>query len=417
MDGVTSSDSEKDYNLPHTDIIKAKEIEKYYELFRIFTTRDKEKITLCLSSIRTLARETDGIFSKEEMDQALSYLNIDTRNQVIKTIVKYGWIISNGVRYQFPERMRHMLMFLFNVFVGEMDSFNREIALSLAVSDLDEIAGVDEETSTESLQIAFGTLRRIKTEFINCLEQRSPVEGRNLLIKGKDFHETIGKIEDRLKKINKSSYHYTQTTEVRGLLAEIMKLSQELHEFIQQDIQANARSFGQYLTPEQVEEFLHEAPLDLLAGLIQKNFSSPRKPSFLSREELNRKAINYLENKPETQELSPPPPITEIVERRYEVSNYEGASNLFHKEIMSKLMFNSPFPLQDILIKNNYGETVFRTGLLTTLKYDLDDISENSFDINLKDNVLEFEEGFIQSITEGEISIIIKDIDERGKCE
>lgn len=49
-----------------------------------------------------------------------------------------------------------------------------------------------------------------------------------------------------------------------------MRLSQELHEFIQQDIQANARSFGQYLTPEQVEEFLHEAPLDLLAGLIQR---------------------------------------------------------------------------------------------------------------------------------------------------
>lgn len=150
--------------------------------------------------MRTLARETDGIFSKEEMDQVLGYLNTDTRNQVIKTIVKYGWIISNGVRYQFPERTRYMLMFLFTVFVGEVDSFNREIALSLAVNDLDEIVGVDEETSAESLQIAFGTLRRIKTEFINCLEQRSPVEGRNLLIKGKDFHETIGKIEDRLKK-------------------------------------------------------------------------------------------------------------------------------------------------------------------------------------------------------------------------
>jgi hypothetical protein len=339
------------------------------------------------------------------MDQVLGYLNTDTRNQVIKTIVKYGWIISNGVRYQFPERTRYMLMFLFTVFVGEVDSFNREIALSLAVNDLDEIVGVDEETSAESLQIAFGTLRRIKTEFINCLEQRSPVEGRNLLIKGKDFHETIGKIEDRLKKINKNSYHYTQTTEVRGLLAEIMRLSQELHEFIQQDIQANARSFGQYLTPEQVEEFLHEAPLDLLAGLIQKNYSSPRKPSFLSREELNRKAVNYLENKSEKQELTPPPPITEIVERRYEETNFEGASNLFHKEIMSKLMSDSVIPLHDVVIKNNYGETVFRTGLLTTLKNDLSGTSEDLFDINLKDYIIEINEGFIKNITEGDIRL------------
>ncbi|MDH6428060.1 MULTISPECIES: hypothetical protein [unclassified Paenibacillus] len=405
MNELITSNSEKDYNLPHTDIIKAKEIEKYHELFRLFITRDKEKITLCLAAVRTLARETDGIFSKEEMDQVLGYLNTDTRNQVIKTIVKYGWIISNGVRYQFPERTRYMLMFLFTVFVGEVDSFNREIALSLAVNDLDEIVGVDEETSAESLQIAFGTLRRIKTEFINCLEQRSPVEGRNLLIKGKDFHETIGKIEDRLKKINKNSYHYTQTTEVRGLLAEIMRLSQELHEFIQQDIQANARSFGQYLTPEQVEEFLHEAPLDLLAGLIQKNYSSPRKPSFLSREELNRKAVNYLENKSEKQELSPPPPITEIVERRYEETNFEGASNLFHKEIMSKLMSDSVIPLHDVVIKNNYGETVFHTGLLTTLKNDLSGTSEDLFDINLKDYILEINEGFIRNITEGDIRL------------
>ncbi|MEK4006029.1 hypothetical protein [Paenibacillus sp. FSL H3-0333] len=405
MNKLSTSNSEKDYNLPHTDIIKAKEIEKYHELFRLFITRDKEKITLCLAAVRTLARETDGIFSKEEMDQVLGYLNTDTRNQVIKTIVKYGWIISNGVRYQFPERTRYMLMFLFTVFVGEVDSFNREIALSLAVNDLDEIVGVDEETSAESLQIAFGTLRRIKTEFINCLEQRSPVEGRNLLIKGKDFHETIGNIEDRLKKINRNSYHYTQTTEVRGILAEIMRLSQELHEFIQQDIQANARSFGQYLTPEQVEEFLHEAPLDLLAGLIQKNYSSPRKPSFLSREELNRKAVNYLENKSEKQELSPPPPITEIVERRYEETNFEGASNLFHKEIMSKLMSDSVIPLHDVVIKNNYGETVFRTGLLTTLKNDLSGTSEDLFDINLKDYILEINEGFIKNITEGDIRL------------
>lgn len=43
MNELITSNSEKDYNLPHTDIIKAKEIEKYHELFRLFITRDKEK--------------------------------------------------------------------------------------------------------------------------------------------------------------------------------------------------------------------------------------------------------------------------------------------------------------------------------------------------------------------------------------
>ncbi|WP_311081801.1 hypothetical protein [Paenibacillus polymyxa] len=405
MDELISSNSEKDYNLPHADIIKAKEIEKYHDLFRLFITRDTEKITLCLAAVRTLARETDGIFSREELDQVLSYLNAETRVDVIKTIVKYGWIVSNGVRYFFPERMRHMMMFLFNVFVGEMDSFNREIAISLAVSDLDEVAGVDEEASAQSLQMAFGTLRRIKAEFLSCLEQRSPGEARGLLVKGKDFHETIEKIEDRLNKINRSSYRYTQTTEIRGLLAEIMRLSQDLHEYVQQDIQANARSFGQYLTPEQVEEFLHVASIDLLTGLVQKNFSSPRKPHFLSREELCRRGFNYLQNKPEIQELTPPPPITEIIERNFEETNSDGASDIFYKEIMNKLSQNSLTPLHEMVIKNNFGETVFRTGLLTSLRNELEDTDEKTFEICLKDGILELKEGFIESITEGEITL------------
>lgn len=115
--------------------------------------------------------------------------------------------------------------------------------------------------------------------------------------------------------------------------------------------------------------------------------------------------MNYLENKSEKQELSPPPPITEIVERRYEETNFEGASNLFHKEIMSKLMSDSVIPLHDVVIKNNYGETVFRTGLLTTLKNDLSGTSEDLFDINLKDYILEINEGFIRNITEGDIRL------------
>jgi hypothetical protein len=399
---IFTFDLKNDYDLPQDDIVKAKEIEKYHELFRLFITRDTEKITLCLAAVRTLARETDGIFSKEDMDRVLSYLNTDTRAYVIKRIVKYGWIVSNGIRYQFPERMRHMMIFLFGAFIGGGDSFNREIAVSLAVSDLDEVAGSDEETSANNLQIAFGTLRSIKAQFISSLEQRSPVEARKLLIRSRDIHEAMEKIEDRLKKVNRNSYQYTQTTEIRVISAEIMRLSQELHEFIQQDIQANARSFGQYLTPEQVEEFLHTAPLELLTRLVQNNFSSPLKPQFLSQEELLRRGSNYLENKPETQELTPPPPITEIIERHFEAINSEGAINLFYKELMIKLIQNSPIPLHKVVIKNNFGETLFRTGLLTTLRYEIEEeLDKKTFEINLDDTIIELEEGFIKSITKG----------------
>lgn len=398
---------EKDYDLRQDDILKAKEIEKYHELFRLFTARDTEKITLCIAAVRTLARETDGIFSREDMDRVLSYLNTDTRVYVIKRIVKYGWIVSNGIRYQFPERMRHMMMFLFGVFNGEGDSFNREISVSLAVSDLDEVAGSDEQTSANNLQIAFGTLKSIRSQFTSSLEQRSPVEARKLLIRSRDIHEAMEKIEDRLKKINRNSYQYTQTTGIRVITAEIMRLSQELHEFIQQDIQANARSFGQYLTPEQVEEFLHTAPLELLTRLVQNNFSAPLKPHFLSQEELIRRGSNYLDNKPEIQELTPPPPITEIVERQFEAMNSEGAANLFYKELMVELNVISPIPLHKVVIKNNFGETLFHTGLLTTIRHEIDEeLDKKTFEIYVDNATIELEGGFIDRITKGVVELV-----------
>jgi len=402
----SNSKIKESYIFEHRDVLKAKEIERYHSLFKLFMTRDKEKITLCIAAVRTLLRETDGIFSREEMESSLDYLNSETKVYVIRTIIKYGWITNNGVRYQVPERVRHMMMFFFSVFVGESDSFGQEIDVSLAVSDLDEVVGTDEESASQSLQIAFGTLKRIKMEFKNCVEQKSSSEAKNLLMKGKGFNETMRKVDIKLNEINRKSYRYTQTTEVRKTMAEIMRLSQELHEFIQQDIQANARSFGQYLTPEQVEEFLHEAPLERLAGLSEKNFSSPRKPSFLSREELYRRGFGYLENKAETQELTQAPPIVEIVERTFKEINSNSASDMFYKEIIYRLNEQSTIPLHSLVIKNNFGETIFRTGLLTTLRNELKSNEEIIFEISLKDNILELPEGFLKNITDGYVEFI-----------
>ncbi len=402
---------EQDYNLGHSDIKVAKEIEPLHNLFKLFSLRNPEMITLCLAAVRTLARETNGIFSREEMDHALSYLTQSTRLKVINKILYYNWIVSNGIKYEFPENLRYMMMFLFGPLAQSSDSFKRDIELSFAISDLDEVAGSNDETAETNLQVAFGTLRRIRSQFLNVLEQKSPMEAQKLLVRSKDIHTAMNDAEAHLRERNRESYNYSQTTELRDISSEIIRLSQELHVFIQQDIQANARSFGQYLTPEQIEEFLQKASVERLARLINNRFASPLKPFFLAKEELERRGIGYLEHKPEKQEPTPPPPVVPIVKREAVINNQEGSANSFYRELMTRLSVDPTIPLHNAVVKNNFGESLFRTGLLVAIKHELSEEPERvQFNLTLEGIIEQLAAGPVQEITRGVVELISEKI-------
>ena len=115
---------ENDYYLSQIDIRQAKIIEPYYDLFRIFNKKSIQIITLCLAGIRTLLRNTDSVFNKEEMNEALSHLSQKTGNKIFYELQENGWIINNGLRYEIPERVRMLTLFLHTVLTFEEQDFN-----------------------------------------------------------------------------------------------------------------------------------------------------------------------------------------------------------------------------------------------------------------------------------------------------
>lgn len=401
----TSAEYDGDYNIPNEDINQAKMIEPFYDLFRLFTLRNDETITLALAAIRTLARQTDGFFTREQMNLSLNYLSSESRTKVSKSLQDYGWITNNGLRYEITERVRNLMVFLFGTLTRSSQDMARDLSVSFSFLDLDEAAGIDEGTAEGNFESAIGSLRRVKAQLEQVLEKKSATEANRLLSKSKEVRTVIDNIVKRLKEKNRQTYKYTLTTEVYKLRAEIIRMYQELLTFINQDIQANAKSFGKYLTPEQINEFLEKASTELLANLARRRISTEIKPLFVTKDEIMTKGCAYLERRSVIQELTPPPPIVEIKRENVTINVQEGAAVQFYRELLAKLDLQTPISLEKVIVKNTYGESLFRAGLLVTVLRDLENLPEKKqISLQLFRNLVNLEDGPVQLITQGLVS-------------
>jgi hypothetical protein len=394
-----------DYDIPNEDINQAKMIEPFYDLFRLFTLRNDETITLALAAIRSLARQTDGYFTREQMNLSLNYLSTEYRSKVIKALQDYGWISTNGLRYEIPERVRNLMVFLFGTLTRSGHDMARDLNVSFSFIDLDEAAGVDKEIAEGNFESAIGSLRKLKAQLEQVLEKKSSTEANSLLSKSKEVKTVIDNIVKRLKEKNHQSYKYTMTTEVFKLRAEIIRMYQDLLTFINQDIQANAKSFGKYLTPEQINEFLEKAPTEILANLARRRISNEIKPLFVTRNEIMTKGCAYLERRSVKQEPTLPPPTVEIKRETVTVNVQEGAAIQFYRELLAKLEIRSPIPLEKAIVKNTYGDSLFRAGLLATVLRDLENLPGNKqISLHLFRSLETLEDGPVHLITKGLVS-------------
>ncbi|GEM_PF-6887340 len=397
---------ENDYCLSQIDIRQAKIIEPYYDLFKIFNKKNIQIVTLCLAGIRTLIRDTDGVFSKDEMNEALSHLSQKTRNRIFNELQENGWIINNGLRYEIPERVRMLTLFLHTVLTFEEQDFNQLIELSCAMTDIDEIACTDEEVLDNNFEGAMGTLKHIRAQLKRALEQKSSIAAREILNKSKDIGIAFDAVEKRLKDSNRKKYRYSLTTQIMDIRADIINMNQSIFEFIHQDIQANARSFGQYLTPEQVDEFLHKASQELLANMVKKRFSSPRKSYWVSKDEILRRGLAYLHEKPETEMLTIAPPVVEIKQRDVLIQREENDTIEYYRELIYRLNKNSELTLNDAVIKVTFGKSLYRTGLLVTIR---NEVTENSdkpqIDLIGKGVIVDIKDGPLDKISDGVVKL------------
>lgn len=404
---------ENDYELSQFDIQHAKRIEPYYNFFKIFNKKSGHLITLCIAGIRSLIRDTEGVFSREEMEDTLSYLSQSTRNRVFNELQEYGWIVNNGIRFEIPERVRTLTIFLYSALSFEEKDFNQLIEMSCAMTYIDEIACTDEEISDANFESAMGTLKHIRAQLKRALEQKSPISAREMLSKSKDIGIAFDTVEKRLKEWNRKKYHYTLTTQIRSICADIINMNHSIFNFIHQDIQANARSFGQYLAPEQIDEFLHKASPELLANLIEKRFSSPRESYFLSKNEIMHRGIAYLQHKPEVQELTSPPPVVEIKQREVFVSSQENDTVEYYRELIQRLRKSSEITLSQAVIKDTFGKTLYRTGLLVTIRNEIvSSPAKPQIDIINKGSIDDITEGPLDRVSNAVVKLIKGSTDE-----
>lgn len=402
-----SQESISDYDLSQLDIVQAKKIEPYYKILKLFSLRNDETITLCIAAFRTLARSTAGVFTREEVDQVLSYVSNSMRSKIFRTLLDYEWVISNGIRYEIPERVRNFHIFMSSALASEEEDYGKMIGVSSAMSDLDDAVGTDEETSLENFRISIGTLHKIREELKRVLDQKSSSAAREALYKSENVRNEMDKLERKLRKRNRKRYLFNLTTMVRAICADIINLHQDLMNFIHQDIQANARSFGQYLTPEQIAEFLHKCSLEQMTKLIKKNYSSSHQMLLVTKDELLQRGLSYLRREPEIQEPTPPPPEADIQRREIVIQQQEGATVSFYKELTDKLQIESEMPLHEVVVEDSFGNTLLRTGLLITVRHEIVYMPEKTqFDIVLEDEILSLIDGPIENITKGTVKKI-----------
>ncbi|MEW9123842.1 MAG: hypothetical protein AB2421_14115 [Thermotaleaceae bacterium] len=398
-------DNKNESYLFHPHILQARNLEKYYDLFKVFSMHNNETITLCLAAFKTLICETPGIFTKESAFEALNYLSSDMKNEVFSKLLKYHWIVSNGIRYEIPTHARALSMFFSTTFNNENSNDEKDINLSFALTDFDDIAGSDEDIAQSNLQGAIGLLKQKKAEMEQALEQKSPALIKKIAYEG-DILRALQGVEKRFKKRNLKKYMYSLTTEVLGLSADINALYHKIIEYMLLEIQANARAFGKYLNPEQVDEFIEKVSIDFLSNLVKKRFASPRIVFHISKEEILQRGIAYLQRKPEIQEPAPPPPIAEIEKRQVVVSNAEGDINAFYRELLFSLERKPVIPLPEVVVKNTFGQSLYRTGLLVTIRNELSlTPSKQQFELQLEGKIEILEKGPVELITYGVVKL------------
>lgn len=393
---------------------EATKIEPYFKVFKLFSIKDDDIIKLCISSIRILAINTQGYFTRNEAIKELSFMDIDLAKKIFNYLEKYEWIVNNGVNYELPDKIRYFAMFVISALSTRNENYDQMLAVPLLMSELDEVLDSTEEISISNIKVLIGALGKVKSELKSVLEQKNTESARTALMKSGNVRTQIDNIQKVIKRKNKRKYRYIITNMVQSICADIINLHQDLLSFIHDDIQANSKSFGKYLTPEQIAEFLHKCSIEKMSLTIEQSFSSPHQVMLITKAELESRGGDYLTRKIEFQEATQPPQVAEIEKRKVIVSNNDSDINKFYEELFSDKENDYEIPIKDLVVKGTYGNSLYRAGLLIILKQDIKLLDESK-DILITNNgcTETLPSGPVRRITSGIVNINVGNKEDR----
>lgn len=404
---VTKNNDSSVYNINHQFIEQSLKMKPFFKLFKLFVLQDEELIMLCLAAIRAIASETKGFFSREEVFEILEFMEMDTAKKVFKKLEQYEWITNNGIRYELPNRVRYLSMFMLTTLSESEENYSKMIAVPTVMSELDDAMESDRDIDISNVNVIIGALNKVKMELQGVLEQRSAEAARISLIKSQDVRSQIERVQKLIKKKNLRQYNFNVTTQIHEVCADIINLHQDLLNFVHEDIQANAKSFGEYLTPEQVNEAIHKLSIEQMVFMMKKHFISPHENIFITKDELETRGLEYLERKVEYKELTPPPPQVEIKMREVVVSSIDVEINEFCQELLQKVSSTHAATLKEILVRETYGNSLYRGGLLVAIKQNAKEyLGDNQIIIETDGSIEHLESGPVEKITKGQVKLL-----------
>ncbi|RED51782.1 hypothetical protein DFP98_16311 [Cohnella phaseoli] len=397
--------SHVDYNLNKDDIIDAKKIEPYYKMFGVFNLKDPKMTTLVLAAARTISRQ-GGILTRSELDGLLNYMQKSTRNKVIKNLLKYEWVIFNGIDYQMPGRIVSLLTHgLFGSIIrGEMN-FAQEILLVGNEADISDLYNLDQETVEKNFDIHMSQLKDIRDKIERMIQKRSKKDIREIIQTSPTILNAIDELRKKMRRRSDFSGSFQKRNEFYEVCGQITALVAQTLDTARENLLQDVSAIGKYFDPEKMEEFLKEASFDYLANLAIKYFSAPKQTPQISEETVVYKTKSFFMQVPgETIEV-PPPPVIEFEEEEIIFERKDNPLELLYHELVFKLKERQSAPLDEVLFteSDSFGIAMYRTGQTVKLISNLQapDIAKvEILGLDVKDNMKLLNNGPVEEITE-----------------
>lgn len=400
-----SGSSEIDYNLNKDDIIDAKRIEPYYKVFGVFNLKDPKMTTLVLAAARTISRQ-GGILTRFALEELLNYMQKSTRNKVIKHLIKYEWVIFNGIDYQMPGRIVSLLTHgLFGSMIrGEMN-FAQEILLAGNEAEISDLYNLDQVTVEKNFDIHMSQLKDIRDKIERMIQKRSKRDIREIIKTSSTILKAIDEIRKKMRKRSGLFSSFHKRNEFYEVCGQITALVAQALDTARENLLQDVSAIGKYFDPEKIEEFLIEAPVDYLVNMAAKYFSAPKQTPQLREETVVYKTKSFFAQVHDEIIEVPPPPIIDFEEEEIIFESKDNPLELLYRELIFKLKYKKDAPLDEVLFteRDSFGIAMYRTGQTVKLISNLgapDTRKEEILDLDVRTNMKTLNKGSVEKMTE-----------------
>lgn len=407
-----------DYETPHPHILYAKQLEEHLDMFGIFKIQNDHMIILCYSAAVSLALSGHAMFQYSDLDRILGHIEKDTRTKVIHYLKKHKWLVDNVTSYELSEAARKFLNFASGHLLANDLSISQELNLSRKQAELSEDYNLNEEQSMMHFKISFSGLYQVAERLRQILQKKSRRDIVEIInSEGKKILRSIEDIRNILRKKHAIKYDFKTQQEYFSVVSDIMQLVPQILIIGKEEIQANSKSIGKYITMTMVEDYLSGAGLEELVELLTGNFATPRVSQQLNEQALKLAAIEFLNQVRDYSEPTPPPVIVDFEEEDMVVNKRENPLEILYQELCLKMANHQERPLEDVLfgVDDTFGYAVHRTGQFIKLYDDLlKEANEGSrrnilFQPRITTHFIDLIQGPIERMSESYIRKEVKD--------